>query len=642
MKKKIRRPSGTTVSPPHAAGAAKRHNSARPTEHFAAKSGRLLPWMVVSFLLLVIAIVFGQTLTFGFLNYDDHLFVHGCREVRAGLTSDSIIWAFTNGPMGEWYPLSMLSHMLDVEIFQLNGGGHHFTNVLLHAATAIGLFLLLRKMTGELWPSAFVATVFAIHPQHVESVAWIAERRDTLSGLFFVLTLAAYVGYIHHGRSLGRYLLVAALLSLGLMSKAMLVTVPALLLLLDYWPLGRWGDVADLPEKSADADRPGFGWLLLEKLPLLAIAMADVAATLATHVSPADSGEPWPGRISNAIVSTATYVVQFFYPVALAVFYPVPRDGHAAWKIAGSAVLIVAISAAAAFGRRKYPYATVGWFWFLGMLTPVIGLVHVSDHAMADRYMYLPGIGLAIAVAWGVARLAADWAPGRWVLPGAAALAIVAMVGCATWQTSFWRNDVLLWNHALAVTEDNAEAETSLARELAEMGQLDEAVERYRRAGRWRVDATLRNNLGTALARQGKLDEAEVEFLGAIELDPKYAEANANMGNALALQGHPQQAIPYFRRAIELDSGFALPQFKLANLLLAAGKYDEAVHYFEHVIQLDPDHVRAHAGLAAALAALGQRQRAIAEYRQVLRITPDDTVAREALERLEGTRSPEP
>ncbi len=354
------------------------------------------------------AIVYAQTLRFGFSDYDDPTFVRECPHVVAGLTGKDIYWAFTNGPLGEWYPLAMMSHMLDCQLFGLNASWHHLTNVLLHAATTVGLFLVLWRMTSELWPSGLAATLFAVHPQHVESVAWIAERRDVLSGLFFVLTLGAYCRYVRGGRTVGQYLLVALTLALGLMSKAMLVTVPPLLLLLDYWPLGRYGQAADLPPPAAGVPRQGFWHLAIEKLPLLAIALADCAATLATHFEPEKSVLlSWPARISNALVSLVTYLFQFFEPANLAPFYPLPNAGYPAWKVAGAGALLASVTAALWLGRHRFPYGLVGWFWFLGMMMPVLGLIHVSDHAMADRYMYLPGIGLAIAVSWGAARLIA-------------------------------------------------------------------------------------------------------------------------------------------------------------------------------------------------------------------------------------------
>ena len=353
-------------------------------------------WGVCGLLLLAIGLIYGQTLGFEFLNYDDQGFVFANPHVTRGLTLDGIWWALTEGPFGEWYPLDPLSHMLDCQLFGLGAWGHHLTSVLLHAATSVALFLVWRRMTGELWPSAFVAAIFAVHPQHVESVAWISERRDVLSGLFFMLTLAAYLGYVRHGRPLARYPLVVVLFALGLMAKPMLVTLPALFLLLDFWPLARAGSATDVPDWHPPTERPGTRRLILEKLPLVLLAAGDCLVTLRTHGA-GGPWLPWSVRIGNAAVSCVTYVVHLFFPANLVAFYPYPVGGLPTWKVAGAIAILALVSTASVVYRRRFPYCFVGWFWYLGMLSPVLGLVSISDHAMADRYMYLPGIGLYVA-----------------------------------------------------------------------------------------------------------------------------------------------------------------------------------------------------------------------------------------------------
>jgi len=628
-------------------------------------------WGVCGFLLLAIGLIYGQTLWHPFVHYDDNAFVYDNPHVTPGLTAEGIRWAFTDGPLGEWYPLAMLSHMADCQLFGVNAWGHHLTSALLHAAASIALFLVLRRMTGELWPSAFVATIFAVHPQHVESVAWVAERKDVLSGLFFVLTLGAYLGYVRHGRSLTRYLLVAVLFALGLLAKPMLVTVPALLLLLDFWPLARFGAARDTPDWTRNLPRPGALRLVLEKLPLVALAAADCLMTLRTHGS-GDVPLALLQRIGNAAISCVTYVVQFFYPVDLAIFYPIPPGGPPMWRAAGAIAILAVVSAAAVIARRRCPYFFVGWFWYLGMLAPVLGVVKIGPLAMADRYLYLPGIGVYIALAWGATRLAVGRAAGRWVLGTCASLVIAVLVACAARQTSFWHDDETLWRHALAVTTGNNKAEVRLAFDFAAQGRLAEAIDFYRRALNSATDKLdlyeIHLNLGVALAQQGDLDEAIAEFHQALKIAPDSYEAHVDLGGALMRQKRFIEAIDHFRRAIEIETLRINAHGALAGVLLLQGNIDEARAEFERVVEIDPRNttarnelgqilfdqgkidestaqfeaavaanpksLRAHVNLARASAARGRIVEAIAHYRQALEIDPDDPVARQNLDTL--------
>jgi tetratricopeptide (TPR) repeat protein len=624
-------------------------------------------WGVCGFLLLMIGLIYGQTLGHVLLDYDDSTFVTDNDHVTAGLTGHGIWWAFTDGPFGEWYPVAMLSHMLDCQFFGLDAWGHHLSNVLLHAAASVALFLVWWRFTYELWPSAFVAAIFAVHPQHVESVAWVAERKDVLSGLFFVLTLGAYLGYVGHGHSLGRYLLVAAVFTLGLLAKPTLVTVPPLLLLLDFWPLARFGAAVDGPRRAETIERPGVLRLVLEKLPLLALAAGDCVMTLRTH-SGGSMSLSWPKRIGNAAVSCVTYIVQFFYPVDLAVFYPIPRGGPPAWKVAGAIAILAVVSMAAVIWRRKYPYCFVGWFWYLGVLAPVLGVVKIGGIAMADRYMYLPGIGLYIALAWGAARLAAGSPAGRWALGICAGLAITVLVDCAARQTSFWYDEETLWRHALACTTDNGEAEVGLADALARQGRLDEATAYYRRAERNATDSSPFNNLGLLLSRQGKLDEAITQFHQALAIEPNSFRTYINLGTTLALQNRFDESRNHFRRASEINPLDAKSHWGLAHLLrlegkldaarvefekavelaprnpaigndlgltlFELGKTDESITRLEAVLAIDPKFLLAHINLAGSLAAQGQIDKAIPHYRRALELDPNNTKARTELDKL--------
>ena len=489
--------------------------------------------------MLAVGLVFGQTLRHDFLGYDDHVYVYENPHVTPGLTLPGIWWALTDGPFGEWYPLTSLSHMLDCELYGLHPGGHYLTNVLLHAASSVLLFLVLLRMTGDLWPSAWVAAVFAIHPLHVESVAWIAERRDVLSGLFFMLTLGAYALYAERP-SLPRYLAVAGFFMLGLMAKPMLVTVPPLLLLLDYWPLDRFRQPAR-PRPTATSGwwfgRLPVGWrLVVEKVPLMALAAVSCGIVVSTHPSmhltENDERLTLATRLANALVSYAAYLGQSFYPVDLAPFYPhlgvrLPM----AWA-AEALILLVAITAVAAFWWRRLPYLVVGWLWFLGTLVPVIGLVPDGFHARADRYTYLSQIGLSIALGWGVWRMyrvstnrSMPRHGGQWLLGAVSAGAVLMLAAVAWRQTSYWRNAETLWTHTISCTGPNLRAHSYLAHEYFEQERTEEGIEQLREASAAgffdrQVLAMSHLILADVLAKHGKTDEALTHYEETVRLFP--------------------------------------------------------------------------------------------------------------------------
>ncbi len=429
---------------------------------------------VCGLLLLIVAIVFGRTAGYDFVNFDDDAYVYDNPHVSHGLSGESVAWSLTAFHSCNWHPLTWLSHALDCQLYGTQHPGlHHLTNIALHAAVAIALFLVLWRMSGELWPSGFVAAVFAVHPLRVESVAWISERKDLLSGLFLVLTLAAYLRYVRRPFSWGRYLLVIAMFCLGLLAKPMLVTLPFLLLLLDYWPLGRLvrGGGADIPVCRSRPAAPGrqeclphrpISMLVAEKLPLLLLAAGSCLITSAAQqkaLVPVDV-VPMPARIANALVCYVAYLGQFFYPAGLAAFYPHPQDSLPLWKIVAAATILIGVSIAAVLGRRRLPYLFVGWFWYVGMLVPVIGVVQVGSQAMADRYTYLPQIGLCIALAWGAAAAAREFlsagktsassAIGNVYVAIVAAPLLIGLMLCAWRQVSFWRNSETLWARAVA------------------------------------------------------------------------------------------------------------------------------------------------------------------------------------------------
>jgi protein O-mannosyl-transferase len=509
------------------------------------------PWVIVCvciFLAVLTWIVFGQTLRYDFVNYDDPRYVYQNTKITSGINMGSIAWAFTHVHAENWHPLTTITHMLDCQLYGLKAGWHHFTNVLLHAVAAILLFLALQHMTGALWRSAFVAAVFAIHPLHVESVAWMAERKDVLSGVFFMLTLLAYVHYAR-APSPWRYLIVAFMFALGLLSKPMLVTVPFVLLLLDYWPLHRIrGERSNAGSQLLK--------LLLEKIPLIALSAVSSTITFLAQRGALGWTEQLPmlARINNAIVAYIVYMRQMFWPANLAVFYPHPESRLPSWEIGLGLAVLIGLTAAAILVRRNAPYFITGWLWYLGMLVPVIGLVQVGWQGHADRYTYLPQIGLYIAGTWTVADLTASWRRQRIVLGAAALLVIGALTWNARIQTSYWRDSETLFTHALAVTKNNDVAENNLGIVFLERGQLDDAISKLQAAIDLRPEnGPAHNNLAKALLQKGRLPEAMIHYRKFLEVEPQNVDARNILGTALIQQGHVREAMAQWQEALAIE-----------------------------------------------------------------------------------------
>jgi len=574
-------------------------------------------------------LVFGQTLGFDFVNYDNGIYIYENPNITAGLSLKGIIWAFTHVHVDEWWPLNSISHMLDCEIFGLFAGGHHLTNVLLHTATVILLFLVLRNMTGAFWRSAFVAAIFAIHPLRVESVAWVTERKDVLSGLFFVLTLGAYVRYVRRPFAVGRYLTVLLFFTLGMLSKSMLVTMPFVMLLLDYWPLRRFGgterrESSEAVPCSGLSGGPSLWGLLIEKVPFLLVAAAGSVTTILAEgkAYPVEYlSIPW--RIANALVAYATYLKQLFYPAGLAVFYPHPENHLSFGLVGGSALLLFIITLVAAVDWRKRPFLLVGWLWYLGMLVPVIGLLQVGAQSHADRYTYLPQIGLYILIAWAVAELCGAWRYRRSVLSVSAVVILLACGVRAHDQTKIWRDSISLWEHTLAHTSGNYVAHFNLGSSLADKGKVEEAIAHYREAIRIKPTyAEAYYNWGVALGRQGKLKEAFARYERAIELKPFYPDALNNFGNAMSAEGRVSDAIQLYERALRLKPNFPEAYYNLGIALTKMGKSKQAIERYEQALRLNPNYVDAHYNLANRLAAQGKLDDAVRHLEQVVRIRP--------------------
>jgi tetratricopeptide (TPR) repeat protein len=564
--------------------------AARPVSR--AYNERVVIGIICVFLAVTVWIAFGQTLRHEFINYDDDEYVYENPTVTSGLTLRGIQWAFTHIHAGNWHPLTTISHMLDCQLYGLQPWGHHLTNVLLHTAAAIFLFLALRRLTGTLWPSALVAAIFAIHPLHVESVAWVSERKDVLSGVFFALTLWAYARYARGDQpSPGRYEIVLILFALGLMCKPTLVTVPFVLLLLDYWPLRRFDTVQSF--------RP----LVVEKIPLFVLSAASCVVTILAQQEAIIGIRQltFAERVANAVVSYLVYLGKTLYPAHLAAVYPYPRDHLPVAQAIPAFLFLLIISATFFLCRRKYPFLLVGWLWFLGMLVPMIGIVQVGQQPWADRYTYLPQIGLCIMAVWGATELLSHWRRQREVAIAIAVVIIAGLLVQSCLQTSYWRNSEVLWKQALANTLNNHIAE---------------------------------NNLGAYFLTKGRLDEAAVHFREAIRIYPTYPKAHNNLGYVLATKGNWAEAIPFYEAALRSQPAYAKAHNNLAIALAQVGRTGEALAHFHEALRIDENYADAHCNLGILLLRLGRRDEAVTQLRESLRIKPDDVEVKEQLLQL--------
>jgi hypothetical protein len=515
-------------------------------------------WQILICLILAVATLlpYVQVINHDFITFDDNMYVYENRQVLDGLTWPGVEWAFTTQDAGNWHPVTWLSHMLDTDLYGLWPGGHHLTNVLFHIANTILLFLFLTRVTGALWPSALVAALFALHPLHVESVAWASERKDVLSAFFWILTMWAYAWYAA-SPSIRRYLAVVLLFALGLMSKPMLVTLPLVLLLLDYWPLGRFpGGWAPAPEVSGDSapqsPRQGYGRLILEKIPLFVLVIFSCLMTLSAQRRGGSvlSMESWPlgERVANALVAYVNYVVKMFWPPPMAMYYPLKLITW--WQGLAAGLVLVSVSALLLARARRSPYLAVGWLWYLITLVPVIGLVQVGGQAMADRYTYIPFIGLFIMVSWGVFELTAPLRRQKVILALGTAVMLSACFW-ATWvQVGYWRNSETLFVHTIKVTGPNYIA--------------------Y-------------HHLGTYMFNRGRLDQAIALYQKTLEIAPSYAPAYNNLGCAFAKLGKFKQAVPYFKKAIQLYPTNLSYYGNLAQAYSDEGNKAEAQAIREHV-----------------------------------------------------------
>lgn len=575
-------------------------------------------------LFLITTALYAPARNHEFIHLDDNEYVTENPHVRAGLSVDTAVWAFSRSHSSNWHPLTWLSHAVDCQLWGLNAGAHHLTNVAFHAANSVLLFLVLHAMTGATWRSAFVSALFAWHPMHVESVAWVAERKDVLSTFFWILTMLAYHRYVRNPRW-QQYLLVIACYALGLMCKPMLVTLPFVLLLLDYWPLRR------LPGQEEDSRVSTFRHLLVEKIPLFLLAGASSVVTFVVQES---SGSvirvSLPVRLANAAVSYVAYIGKMIWPENLAVLYPY-RMMVPALEVIGAGLLLACITALVLRFAKRSPYVAVGWFWYLGTLVPVIGVVQVGAQSMADRYTYVPFIGLFIIGSWGIGGALNRLRFGRTVAACGAFVVLVLLISATSRQIGYWSDSISLFEHSLSVAPGSSSIHNNLGTALYYEGKSDEATAHFRKALELNPSHHgAHHNLANILQKEGKLEEAIAHYETALRLDPGYIEAHNNLANILKRMGKLDEAVAHYETALSLDPDYADGHYNLGNTLLKLGRVAEAIDHYEAALRLEPGYVKAHLNLGYILAAEGRMDAAIASFREAARLK-DDPVATTAL-----------
>jgi len=567
--------------------------------------------LICLFLVLSILIVYWQVINYEFVGFDDDLYVTSNSHVKNGLTVSSIIGAFKSTYASNWHPLTWVSHMLDVQLYGMNPGSHHMTNVLFHIVNSMLLFIVFKRMTGRIWQSALVAALFALHPLHVESVAWVAERKDVLSTFFWMLTMYAYAWYVEHP-GIKRYLSALLFFILGLMAKPMLVTLPFVLLLLDYWPLRRFQF-----RNSQDNSRNSFQTsamlpMLWEKAPFFIVSIASSVVTIFVQKSGGAIGPlevyPFSTRIANVLVSHINYIGKMFWPSSLSVLYPY-QEYLAYWQIAGAFILLISISLLGIKALQRRPWFTVGWLWYVGTLVPVIGLVQIGTQAMADRYTYIPLTGLFIIIAWGVPELMSNWYYKTKGLAIISAAVFLILMRTSSIQVSYWENSISLYEHAINVTSDNYIIHNNLGFALTARGKWGDAIKNYQEALKINPDFETANlNLGIALLAQGKLDKCIEYYQEVLRAKPRYAKVHNNLGNMLLRKGEIENAIDHFREALCIKQDYAEAYNGLGASMMLKGEINEALALFQEALQIKPDYIEAQNNLTKTLAARTNRQ----------------------------------
>ena len=597
-----------------------------------------LKFIICIFLVISTLAVYWQVQDHEFVNYDDNRYITENGHVQLGLTGENIVWAFTTPYASNWHPMTWLSHMLDYELYGDRPKGHFLTNVLLHITNALLLFMVLFRLTGAIWQSAFVAVLFALHPLNVGSVAWAAERKNVLSTLFWLLTMWVYISYVNNP-SIKKYGWVALFLALGLMSKPMLVTLPFVLLLLDYWPLRRWNIKNTNGSIEQTTNPVPLSRLILEKTPLLLLVIGSIITTLIVQkiggaVQSLDT-YPLKARFINALVSYVSYLQKMVWPSNLSVFYPHPEGALPVWKGILCGMVLVGITILAVKWIRKAPYFAVGWFWYLGTLVPVIGIVQVGAQAMADRYAYVPLIGIFIILAWGISGLLEKWDQRKKALPIAAGVVILVLMVVAWVQVGHWKNSITLFKHAISVTENQypsfSDAHNNLGRALELKGDIGAAIIHYKNAIKINPkENTGYYNIGEILSSISRFEEAKIYYKAAIthyktaiKSSPNDANVYVNLGYFFEKTGNIDAAITHYKTAIKTNPNRVKAYINLGRMLSGVSRFEEAKTYYEEAIRVKPNSRIAHYNLANALSRQGDMEKAITHYKTAIKINPD-------------------
>jgi len=594
---------------------------------------------VLVFLFLSIFLIYFQMHNYNFISLDDPLYVVNNKQVQRGLSLESISWAFSLSKQGEitnWHPLTWISHMLDYQLFGLNAGMHHMSNVFLHAISAMLLFLALRWMTGSLWKSAFVASLFAFHPINVDSVAWIAERKNLLSTVFWMLTMIFYFFYTKKPH-ISVYLLIIAAFSLGSLAKPMLMTLPFVLLLLDYWPLGR----ITIPQWNEDkAEWYQFYYvaykLVLEKIPLMVLSFVFFYVTMLSlkmsHTIKASDLTPMDLKIKNAIVSYLIYMGKMVWPKDLSIFYPFP-DAIPMWEVMGSIIVLLMITVIAQIKYRKYPYFIVGWLWFIGTLVPVLGIIQAGLWpAIGERWAYVPYIGLFIIVAWGVPDLLTRVNRKKDIIVAAAAVVLVIFAVRTWFQIGYWKDDFSLFSHCVTLNPDNYVAHVNLAAAYAKQGESEDAIHHFQEALRIHAnDVVALDGLGRLYNKLGQQDKAIHYYSDEVRYNPGDTNANFELGTVYAAQGDLERAIKQFSYVITIDPAYAEAYYNLGVISAKRGDMNKALEYFTSALNLNPNDAVSHCSLGVILMNQGRVYEAVSHFKEALRIAPDSSEARNYL-----------